>query len=133
MNITEPDHGNLPTDVRICLSAQLNQPTDRLVAFEYSVADFSTAISNDYSLCFRPDLHLTSFRCFLPQVFSTDRGLFISPGSRNFQGCVTARIFGDDRPENDETLTILFEPLSTLDRVNFGPNVTINIIDNDRK
>ena len=115
MNITEPDHGDLPTDVRICPSAQLDQSIERLASFEYYVADFSTAISNDYSISGRPSL-------------------YIPPGStRYYRGCITARIFGDDRPENDETVTFLFEPLSTLDRVNFGPNVTINIIDNDRK
>lgn len=115
MNVTEPDNGDLPTDVRICLTAQLDQPIDRLVAFEYYIADFSSATSNvDFFLRNRP-------------VF------FIRPGLSRISTCITVGIVGDDNPENDESATIIFEALSTLDHVNFGPNVTINIIDNDRK
>lgn len=116
MNVIEPDHGDLPFEVRICPSAQLDRSIDRLVAFEYYVADFSTAISNDYSLFWSPSL-------------------FIAPHTTRFyyHGCIRVGIVGDDRPENNETVTFLFEPLSTLDCVNFGPNVTLTIIDNDRK
>jgi hypothetical protein len=120
MTVIEPDHGDAPTDVRICPIVQIDQPLERLVAFEYYTASFSTATLNrDYSL-------LTPW---------PHQGLIvIQPGqTRYIRGCITTRIFGDDRPENNETLTILFEPLSTLDSVNFGPNVTINIIDTDRK
>jgi voltage-gated potassium channel Kch len=111
MTVTEPDHGDLPTNIRICSIAQLGR-LERLVAFEYYSASFSTATLNtDYSI----------------------RGgglILIPPGLTRYTGCITIQIFGDDRPENNETLTIIFEPLSTIDR---GPNVTINIIDTDRK
>lgn len=114
MNITEPDNSDFPTDVHICLTAQLDQPLDRLVAFEYYIADFNTATLNvDYLWRRSPDL-------------------YIVPGSsRYYRRCITFGIVGDDNPESDESVTLLFEPLSTLDHVNFGPNVTIN--NNDRK
>ena len=115
--LNEPPTGDF-ADVDVCVTAQLDRPVERLVLFEYYFANLSTATPPT-------DVVVRRQRSYDPEDF------FIEPGfNGTYRRCITVVVIGDDIPERNETAIMVFAPLSNLDRLDFGPNITINIIDN---
>ena len=128
VRIQEPAYqnsGRVSVSVPVCATVQIDQPLDRLVAFNYhwttsTTAKFTTHYySNGY--VDRPDFTLP-----------VNRPFSIRPNTTGFnRECFNIGIYADDSVEPDELLVIIIQPVSPLDRVNFTANNTITIVIED--
>ena len=111
--VLEPDTGN-NTNATICFQANINQPMNRDIMFEFELSNLTTAT---LGVDFLPN-ETASFLT-IPANFTGE-----------FFRCLVITVFGDNQFEGDEVIVYELRAVSPLDVVQFR-SIVVTIIEND--